>query len=245
MAPAIPLQPVGDPTRDDHELCGEKGHCHKLPFLGTNSLTRADRIGLSLSSPAEIILRSIDKSSDLKRTADQRSTLFTVTDQSLPRNEDGPIPVRKVWHQPVECKSSAGCQPLSESNASFATLHITYLFVTFVVMLADGLQGKALLARVICFVQHSLNLPTNDFHTTFCICFRHAHICSLRRIWLFRRLLVLSRICHWRSLVSYHGTAGRHDWAQESSHIVLLARNLYQPFGAVSISLRAGCQSHD
>lgn len=183
MVPALTVQVVDDlllcdeNTSDDDESHKVQAHHHDLrnmliacrsstetkpllldanPLLSdANSIGRPERLGLSRSSSADVNAPSIDESFESESLDGRSSVLSFLSDQELPGDEDvdEPIPEGKVRQQLAESKPSAASEPSSESNASFMTLRITYLLVTLVIMLADGLQGKTLLAESNCFIQ--------------------------------------------------------------------------------------------
>ena len=129
-----------------------------LSKFGTNSSvhSRTSSVGWSYPSVEE---------SDLSMISDGQSSLLSFPlDDELLRVE---LPADNELKTLVALDSAPTPSPSEQSELSYTTLRVTYLLVTLVIMLADGLQGTscdaipcAVEERVLCV---SPNTRTDDF----------------------------------------------------------------------------------
>jgi hypothetical protein len=170
MVPALPAQLLDhllfDETAsecDTHaqldESQGAKDLCHgdlrnmliaylpseEMPPMPLDSSTlfedrNAVMIGLSCSSSVDVNKApSVEESLETESLDDRSSVDSFLSDQEESQGQiDVELPERAM--KPTTASPTVE-PPLEASNASFLTLRITYLLVTLVIMLADGLQG--------------------------------------------------------------------------------------------------------
>jgi hypothetical protein len=113
-------------------------------------------IGLSRSSSVDVNnAPSVEESLETESLDDRSSVLSFLSDQEESQGEiDVELPERAM--NPTD--ASPTFEPSQEAaNASFLTLRITYLLITLVIMLADGLQGTLIRQRQSVLLSHVSN----------------------------------------------------------------------------------------
>ncbi len=130
----------------------------------------------------------------------------------------------------------------ASDKASFLTFRLSYLFVTLVVMLADGLQGELCRSKAIntLYTQRHFTLYSHVFVIIF---FRYPSLRLVRGIRILCGIAVLFGIyyrCHHRS---YHGTSYRSIWTQKVGITLLRTRGWNQHARTISLLEWSHCES--
>lgn len=121
-------------TSEEEELSPRR--FESTPLLGDATTVSNESRSLSRSSSADVNAPSIEMS-DESGSLDEQSSVLSFLSEQEQLQEDFPEPMAET------SVSNLSALPLQEpSHSAFMTLRITYLLVTLVIMLADGLQGE-------------------------------------------------------------------------------------------------------
>ena len=152
------------------------------------------------SSRMDVDVTSISSDSSMGGSSGEECLMI---DSSM---DESAVPEDSMLDGSLKSSASNTEDSTKSKEKSFVTLRYTYLLVTLVVMLADGLQGK------IPF-QPSIVSPILD---ELLICdltflFRNTPICAIRRLRLLCTCTLLPGILRWRCSLACYGPHDRQD----------------------------------
>jgi len=168
---------------DSNDLDGESDSSCLVPNEVTVSFCDKSFEGDELPSPIP------------RRRKDQRKATESLDDSVLWDDAD---------EQLCRTLNSNTSEKDAHQKREFISLRATYLIVTLVIMLADGLQGKLLL-----FVSVASCVPFHSFPFHIPRHYRNAPLCPVRRVRLFGCFSVLPWLCYRSFCFSHYGTIGR------------------------------------
>ena len=131
----------------------------------------------------------------------------------------------------------------SDKARSFLTFRLSYLFVTLVVMLADGLQGKKNGSKAWCNAVLTITRASSpNFVLCLILCFRYPSLRFIRRLRIFGCLPLLFGFPYRCRYSTHYRTTYRSIWAQKVGTPVLCPRGWQQCARTIPFLERSHCQ---